>query len=83
MKHIFAVPGPRPSIGFALDCNASSYIDHESDDGRITVDWLALTWDRLAWSYGPDRADRICLGKDPKTQADVSAWCALGERSAA
>ena len=48
-----------------------------------SVDWRAVTWDRLAWSYGADRADRIQSGKDPSAQMDLARWHALGRRSAA
>lgn len=47
------------------------------------VDWRAMTWDRLAWTYGSDQADRIQSGKDPNTQMDLGRWRSLGRRSAA
>lgn len=47
------------------------------------VDWHAMTWDRLAWTYGPEQADRIQSGKDPNTQMDLGRWRSLGCRSAA
>lgn len=33
---------------------------------------------RLIWLYGPDRTGDIISGKDPKTNADLAAWRALG-----
>lgn len=65
----------------------STYIN----DKNVSVDsldgtpvrWELMAWDRLEWLYGPARADLIASGRDPKTQADVDRWMALGRRSAA
>lgn len=65
----------------------SSYIDDKNDSGGDLdggpVIWELKTWERLNWLYGEDRADRISVGQDPKTQADLARWRALGRRSAA
>lgn len=49
----------------------------------LPVSWKLLTYDRLEWLYGHERASRIIEGRDPKTQMDLTAWRALGHRSAA
>lgn len=40
--------------------------------------WGAHTFDRLAWLYGPERAQAIRAGRDPQTNNDVAAWRNLG-----
>ncbi len=50
---------------------------------RRELDWYALTWERLAWRYCPDEADRIMAGNDAATLVDLRAWRSLGRRSAA
>lgn len=49
----------------------------------VIVDWFAITKERLAWSYGPDRAAQIIAGNDPATQGDVARWNSLGRKDAA
>ena len=48
-----------------------------------SVDWESMRWQRLCHCYGPERAKLIVSGRDPKTQADLARWNALGRRSAA
>lgn len=76
----------------------TTYIDHHKPvptliEGRsgfgsysmqavCTHSWAAHTRLALTWHYG-DRADLIQSGRDPKTQADLTAWRALGERRVA
>jgi hypothetical protein len=38
---------------------------------------------RLAWVYGPARAEAVMAGRDPATNADIAAWTGLGEGRAA
>jgi hypothetical protein len=70
----------------------SSYRDHykfSMDEGcemrtpTCTHSWQTYTEVRLAWIYGPERAQQIISGRDPLTQQDVAAWAQLGRRSAA
>lgn len=42
-----------------------------------------VTWARLVECYGYQRAQLICQGRDPQTNADIAAWRALGRRRAA
>lgn len=52
------------------------------DDAERAAEALqTMTWERLASCHGPDRADRIMAGQDPKTNADIQAWRALGRRT--
>jgi hypothetical protein len=46
----------------------------------VTHSWEEFTHRRLAWLYGPERADSIRAGQDPKTNADLIRWNALGVR---
>lgn len=52
-------------------------------EGQLPVLWRDITWTRLEWTHGADRAALIVIGKDPPTQADIARWEALGRRSAA
>jgi hypothetical protein len=65
----------------------SSYSDsgycHGPGINEDPHDWRAFTQRRLAWLYGPERADFIESGRDPKTLADLLAWRKLGRRDAA
>lgn len=71
----------------------STYKDHHAlarkpsaPNGFVTIcvhSWPEHTARNLAWSYGEERAARIIAGQDPKTQADIARWQALGRRSAA
>ena len=65
----------------------SSYIDHGIGGPGATandaVDWQAITHARLAWTYGPERAESIRQGNDHKTLLDLVAWSMLGRRGAA
>lgn len=45
--------------------------------------WGAFTFDRLAWLYGPQRAQAMRAGRDPATNADIEAWNRLGRKVAA
>lgn len=40
--------------------------------------WGAHTFDRHAWQYGADRAQRIRAGKDAATNRDLERWRNLG-----
>jgi len=53
--------------------------------GRLapSFDWHALTFNRLAWQYGPERAQKIMAGLDHATEADIDAWRSLGRRPCA
>lgn len=35
---------------------------------------------RLAWLYGPERAEAIAAGVDPATNADIESWRRVGRR---
>lgn len=59
----------------------STYQDHYRD-GQLEHCWAAHTLTALRWHYG-DRANLIATGRDPKTQADLTAWGTLGERRVA
>ena len=63
----------------------SSYINHKPQArwADVEVDWYAITWERLASHYGPERADCIVDGRDPATRADIARWDSLGRRDAA
>lgn len=61
----------------------STYIDHRSKGRRVIHSWTHHTSLNLAQHYDPARVVRIMTGTDPKTQADVARWEALGRRSAA
>lgn len=41
-------------------------------------DWEDLTFTRLTWHYGIERAARIMRGEDEATQDDLRKWRALG-----
>lgn len=68
-----------------------TYIDHHESRPNgyascavvVTHSWHDHTRANLAQRYGPERADRIMSGNDPKTQMDRQAWNQLGRRSAA
>jgi len=55
-------------------------IYYETDERREEA-LQDMTWSRLASCHGPDRADRIMAGDDPKTNADIQAWRTLGRRT--
>lgn len=50
----------------------------EISEGHL---WGAHTFDRLAWQYGPERAQQIRAGRDQQTNEDLAAWRRLGERA--
>lgn len=59
----------------------SSYINHYAPSGgallepRVTVDWAAITRQRLRWLYGPD----YDVNRAAQTSADLASWNRLGE----
>lgn len=61
----------------------SSYIDHKSHAGVVTLEWRRVADQRLEWLYGFERAWAIRSGRDPATNADIATWNALGRREAA
>ena len=61
----------------------SSYLPHKSETGNVEHDWREHTWRALAFQYGPERADAIYHGSDPRTQADIIRWNSLGRKDAA
>lgn len=50
---------------------------------QLVVSWRAVTYARLCWAHGENRAYAIINGRDHATNADISAWNRLGRRSAA
>lgn len=52
--------------------------DGPTDDGHS---WLRHTYARLAWQYGHERAFRIMVGSDERSNADLKAWNRLGRRA--
>ncbi len=66
----------------------STYINTPPSIIRGTVldpghSWEEHTERRLAFAYGPARANAMMAGRDPVTNADIAAWNGLGGKRAA
>jgi ribosome modulation factor len=61
-----------------LVCLHGPYIEPIGGKGS-DVCWHETAHRRLTWLYGEARANRITLGIDRATQADIAAWNGVGK----